>query len=171
MRKWIFGMLFLGFASLLYAQENETSLRAVELEGVTVTSPNFAYLASVQDRSTPETVKGLERKVASFNLKESPVYNRIDKAYEVFFSNSKGKIVATYNDEGKILSSFEKFGDVMVPAHIRRTVYNAYPDWEMSKNTYLVSYYKDEGVKKTYHFQISKGEETKNLKFVWEASR
>ena len=171
MRKWIFGMLFLGFASLFYAQETETGVRAVELEGVTITSPNFAYLASVQDKTTPETVKVLERKAASFNLKESPVYNKIDKAYEVFFSNSKGKIVATYDDEGKILSSFEKFTDVKAPTHIRNTVYGAYPEWKMSKNTYLVSYYKDEGVKKTYHFRISKGEETKNLKLVWEASR
>ena len=142
-------MLFLGFASLLYAQETETGERAVELEGVTVTSPNFAYLASVQDKSTPETVKGLERKAASFNLKESPVYNKIDKAYEVFFTNSKGKIVATYDDEGKIISSFEKFTDVMAPTEIRKTVYQAYPDWSMNKNTYLVNYYRDEGVKKT----------------------
>ena len=171
MRKWIFGLLFIGLASLVYAQETETEMNEVELEGVTVVSPNASYLAMVQDKGTPETVKRLERKAASFNLKESPVYNKIDKAYEVFFSNSKGRIVATYDDEGKILASVEKFADVVVPGPIRNTVYATYPDWTMHKNTYLVTYFHNKGVKKTYHFQIAKGEETKNLKLTWKAKR
>ena len=169
MRKFVFGMLFLGLASLVYSQDPETDVRAVELEGVTVTSPNYAYLATIQDENTHETVKGLERKAASFNLKESPIYNKIDKAYEVFFSNSKGRIVATYNEEGKILTTYEKFSDVVVPTSVRNTVFEAYPDWKMNSNTYLVTYYHNNGMKKTYHFQIAKGEETKNLKLKWKA--
>ena len=169
MRKLVFGMLFLGLASLVYSQNPETDVRSVELEGVTVTSPNYAYLSTIQDESTPETVKGLERKAASFNLKESPIYNKIDKAYEVFFSNSKGRIVATYNEEGKILMTYEKFSDVVVPTSVRNTVFESYPDWKMNSNTYLVTYYHNKGMKKTYHFQIAKGEETKNLKLKWKA--
>ena len=171
MRKVLFGFVFLGLASLAFAQEPETEVRRVELEGVIVTSPNFAYLSDVQDETTPETVKRLERKAASYDIKKSPIYNKIDKAYEVFFSNSKGKIVATYDDEGKILTSFEKFKDVVVPVSIRNTVYEAYPDWKMNKNTYLVTYYHNSSVKKTYHFQIENGSEKKNLKLTWKASR
>ena len=171
MRKVLFGFVFLGLASLVFAQEPETEVRRVELEGVIVTSPNFAYLADVQDETTPETVKRLERKAASYDIKKSPIYNKIDKAYEVFFSNSKGKIVATYDDEGKILTSFEKFSDIVVPVSIRNTVYEAYPDWKMNKNTYLVTYYHNASVKKTYHFQIENRSEKKNLKLTWKASR
>ena len=170
MKKMMFGLLFLGLASLVHSQEPDKKTREVVLEGVTVTSPNFAYLATVQDNGTPETVKGLERKAASFNLKESPIYNKIDKAFEVFFSNSKGHIVATYDEEGNILSSFEKFGDVVLPLSIRNTVYEAYPDWTVKKNTYVVTYYHNKGAKKTYHFQIMKGEKTKNLKLKWKES-
>ncbi|MGB5691651.1 MAG: hypothetical protein WBM43_03495 [Flavobacteriaceae bacterium] len=171
MRKWVLGLLFLGLASLVYSQQPQREVNEVILEGVTVTSPNFDYLAMVQDRNTPETVKGLERKAASFVLMESPVYNKIDKAYEVFFSNSKGRIVATYDDGGKIISSVEKFANVVVPGPIRNTVYNAYPEWTMSENTYRVTYFHNKGVKKTYHLQISKGDETKNLKVTWKATR
>ena len=171
MRKWVFGMLFLGLASLVYAQEPDKDVRAVVLEGVTITSPNYAYLSKVQDEGTPQTVRKLERKAASFNLKESPIYNKIDTAYEVFFSNSKGRIVATYDTEGRILTSYEKFSDVVLPVSVRNTVHESYPDWVMNKNTYLVTYYHNKGVKKIYHFQISKGEETKNLKLKWKASR
>ena len=106
MKKWMFGLLILGLASLVYSQEPDKEVCEVVLEGVTVTSPNFAYLATVQDNRTPATVKGLERKAASFNLKESPIYNKIDKAFEVFFSNSKGRIVATYDEEGNITMEY-----------------------------------------------------------------
>jgi hypothetical protein len=171
MRKWVFGFLFMGLASLLSSQEPRAEVRPLVLEGVTVTSPNFDYLAMVQDKSTPETVKALERKAASFDLKESPVYNEIDKAYEVFFSNSKGRIVATYDNQGKILSSVEKFGNVIIPAPVRNTIYLAYPEWAISENTYMLTYFHNKGFKKTYHFQISKGDETKNLKLTWKATR
>ena len=171
MRKWVLGLLFSGLASLVYSQEPRKEVNEVVLEGVIVTSPNSDYLAMVQDKNTPETVKRLERKAASFDILESPVYNKIDKAYEVFFSNSKGRIVATYDDEGKILTSVEKFANVVVPGPIRNTVYQTYPDWTMNENTYRVTYFHNKGVKKTYHFQISKGDDTKNLKVTWKATR
>jgi hypothetical protein len=166
MKKAVIGLLFLGLASLAFSQEPEGKAQEVELEGVTVTSPNFNYLNSVQDKNTPEIVKVLERKAASFDLKESPIYNRIDEAYEVFFSNSKGKIVATYDNDGQILSSFEKFGDVVLPVPVRNTIFADYPDWKVNSNAYAVSYYRHKGVKKTYHFQISKNDKKKNLKLT-----
>ena len=168
MRKAVFGLLFLGLASLAYAQDSpQEDVREVVLEGVTLTSPNYDYLAEVQDPEASQTVKKLERKAANFDIKESPVYNKIDKAYEVFFSNSKGKIVATYDEDGKILSAFEKFGDIIVPESIRNTVVQAYPDWKMNSNKYLVTYYHDKGAKKVYHFQIEKDNMKKNLKMTW----
>ena len=168
MRKWIFGLVFLGFASLTFAQDRPSDDRTVELEGVVLTAPNYAYLAEVQDEASSDIFKKLESKAANFDIKESPMYNKIDKAYEVFFSNSKGKIVATYDENGKILSAFEKFGDVIVPDPIRNTVYQAYPDWKMNSNKYVVTYYHDKGAKKTYHFQIEKNNKKKNLKLTWE---
>lgn len=169
MRKAVFGLLFIGLASLTFAQDRpKDEVRTVELEGVVLTSPNYAYLAEVQNAESSEVVKKLERKVASFDLKESPIYNKIDKAYEVFFSNSKGRILAVYDDNGKILSAFEKFGDVIVPDPIRNTVFQAYPDWKMSSNKYLVTYYHDKGAKKTYYFQLEKNNKKKNLKLTWE---
>ncbi len=169
MRNLVIGLIFLGLASLSYSQERpQKEVREVVLEGVTLTSSNYQYLAEVQDPEASATVKKLERKAANFDIKESPVYNKIDKAYEVFFSNNKGKIVATYDENGKILSAFEKFGDIIVPDPIRNTVYQAYPNWKMNSNTYVVTYYHDKGAKKIYHFQIEKNNKKKNLKMTWE---
>lgn len=169
MRNIVFGLFLLGLASLTYAQDRPTDeVREVVLEGVTLTSPNYAYLAQVQDPEASLTVKKLEREAASFDIKESPVYNKIDKIYEVFFENTKGKIVATYDENGKILTAFEKFGDIKVPDPIRNTVFQAYPDWKMNTNKYLVTYYHNKGAKKVYHFQLEKGDMKKNLKMTWE---
>ena len=169
MRKWMFGFLFIGLASLTFAQDRpKDDGRTVELEGVILTSPNYAYLSEVLNPTSPENIKKLELEVANYNIKESPVYNDIDKAFEVFFSNSKGKIVAVYDENGKILSAFENFGDVMVPVAVRETVFQAYPDWKMNGNNYVVTYYRDKGAKKTYHFQLEKNNKRKNLKLTWE---
>lgn len=166
MKKALFGLLFLGLASLAFSQEPKSEAQEVALEGVTVTSPNFTYLTSVQDNNTPANVKVLERKAASYDLKESPIYNKVAEAYEVFFSNSKGRILATYDNDGKILSAFEKFGDVVLPVPVRNTIFEEYPDWKVNSNAYAVTYYRDKGVKKTYHFQISKNAKKRNLKLT-----
>ena len=171
MKKAMWVILILGCTSFGFAQEPKKETREVVLEEVTVTSPNFTYLNAVQDDQTPVRVRSLERKAASFDLKESPVYNNIEEVYEIFFSNQNGRIVAYYDDEGKILSSFEKFQDIVLPKSIRESVYEAYPDWKVNGNTYVVSYYKDRGVKKTYHFQVEKDRVKKNLKLTFDMLR
>ena len=169
MKKWMFGLLFLGLASLTFAQDRpKDDDRTVVLEGVEMTAPNYNYLAEVREPGISPIIGKLELKVANFDLKESSMYNKIDKAYEVFFENKKGKIVAVYDENGKIISAFERFGDVMVPNAVRETVFQAYPDWKMNGNKYVVTYYHDKGAKKTYHFQLEKNNKRKNLKLRWD---
>ena len=40
---------------------------------------------------------------------------------------------------------------------------------KMSGNKYVVTYYRDKGAKKTYHFQLEKNNKTKNLKLTWDS--
>ena len=171
MKKFVFGLLFLGLTSLGYAQELDNEAKEVVLEGVTVTPVNIDYLKKVQGNATPEIVKALENKAARFNIKESPMFDNGIGPYKVYFSNSKGRIVATYNNEGKILSSKEKFGDVVIPVPVRNTVYQAFPDWKINSNTYMVYYNGERGTKKTYHFQIGKDGLKEKLKLVFEGRK
>ena len=131
--------MLLGLAGLAYAQEPVEKIKPIELEGVIVKPPNFEYLASVQDMRTPPVVKVLERKAAYYDLENSPVYDDSYDAYEVIFSNSKGRVIATYDENGKILRSYEKFKNTPVPAPIKSTVNDAYPEWKINKHTYVVS--------------------------------
>ena len=168
MKKLVLSALVLGLASLGIAQEPKDQAKEIVLEGVIVRPPNFEYLAAVQDAQTPATVKVLERKAAYYDLEESPVYDDSFDFYEVFFSNNSGRVIATYDKIGQILKSYEKFKNIPVPSAVRNIVYSTYPDWKINKNSYVVSYYKDKSVKKTYHFQIQNGKKKKNLKMEWK---
>ena len=171
MKKILSVIFILGVLNTIYAQDPEYKVQVIELEGVVLKPPNFEYLASVQSKHTPATVKVLERKAAYFDIEESPVYNDSFDTYEVFFSHSDGRVIATYDKDGQIVKSYEKFKDIPIPAPIRNTVQMTYPDWTINKHTYVVSYYRDKSIKKTYHFQIRKGKDKKNLKMVMNAGK
>ncbi|MBT8304804.1 MAG: DUF3450 domain-containing protein, partial [Bacteroidia bacterium] len=112
MKSLITGLLFVGLTSLGVAQNN--GIEQVELSEVNVTPLNLTYLNTVQDTDTPEKVKELENVASRYDVTESPVFNKKFEAYEVIFKETDGKIVATYDQNGKILSSMERFSNVVL---------------------------------------------------------
>ena len=166
MKTVFLGLLFLGFANLSFSQSSN-EIEEVQLADVVISPLNLSYLNAVHDVNTPEVVKQLEKKVAKFDVTESPVFDKQFEAYEVIFkdaSSNSGSIIATYNSEGKILKSFEKFNDVTLPPAVRKAIYKEYPGWTIHSDTYLVSYYLNEDIKKVYKLKIKKDNEKKTLK-------
>ncbi|MEB8329295.1 hypothetical protein OO009_07990 [Flavobacteriaceae bacterium KMM 6897] len=167
MKNVLFGILYLGLTSLAYSQEIPTSIdfKEVKLIGVTVTPLNTTYLRKVQDKETPEIVKKLENTAARFDVTEASIYDGNHEGYEVVFEQTNGRIIATYDKNGKIISSFEKFTDLNLPPTVRNNIAKKYPNWIVYKDAYLVSYYvNSEHVKKVYKIQIRKDNERKNLR-------
>jgi len=149
MKTVFLGLLFLGIANLSFSQSSN-EIEEVQLADVVISPLNLSYLNAVHDVNTPEVVKQLEKKVAKFDVTESPVFDKQFEAYEVIFkdaSSNSGSIIATYNSEGKILKSFEKFNDVTLPPAVRKAIYKEYPGWTIHSDTYLVSYYFNEDIK------------------------
>ena len=166
MKTLLVGLLFVGFTSLAFAQSNG-EVQEVKLAAVVISPLNVSYLNNVQDKSTPEVVRQLENKAARFDITESPVFDKNFEAYEVIFKESstkEGLIVATYDNEGKILKSYEKFNNVTLPPTVRNAVYKQYPGWSIQSDTYLVSYYSNKNVKKEYKLKIRKDIKKKTLK-------
>lgn len=161
MKTLITGLLFIGLTSLGFSQNG---IEQVDLSAVNVTPLNLSYLNKVQDRDTPERVKELENIASRYDVTESKVFNRKFEAYEVIFKETDGSIIATYDSDGKIISSLERFNDVLLPYKVRTTVFDKYPDWILHKDSYLVSYYLDKDVKKVYKVQLRKDGKRKNLK-------
>ncbi len=162
MKTLITGLLVVGFASLGFSQSS--GIEQVELSEISVIPFNTTYLNQVQDENTPERVKEIENVASQFDIMESKTYNEKYDAYEVIFKETNGRIIATYDKHGKIISSSERFHDVLLPYKVRRAVFKQYPDWTLQKNSYLVSYYLNKDVKKVYRVLLKKDGERKNLK-------
>jgi len=166
MKNYLIGLFVLGFTSLGFSQ----TTKEIVLSDIDVTPINLTYLNEVQDKNTPLRAKKLENKAARFDITELPIFNKAFEAYEVAFHQTKGKIIATYDSNGRILSSFEKFDNITLPANVRDALLTAYPGWAIHKDMYLVSYYHNKEVKKTYKVQIRKDNLRRNLKMDIEGN-
>ena len=174
MKKLIFGLFLLGLTNLVHSQNNGTAVNIV-LEPVTIKPLNLSYLKEVQHKDTPELVKNLENEAARYDITESPVFEREFEAYEVIFETKKeggttGLITATYNSEGKILSSVEHYKNILLPETVRTAILNKYPGWKIYKDVYLVTYRNNNNSKKVFKVQIRKDGERKNLKLDYDGN-
>lgn len=147
--------------SIGFAQEEE---RAIELEGVTVSPINLDYMYTVIDKNMPRSVQKLEQKAALFDVTELEIYNGQFEAYEVFFEQPNGSIIATYDEVGKIIQSYERFKDIALPLAIREYIYEKNPGWKIHKDIYVVSYYDNKDVSKIAKVQLLKDGLKRNLK-------
>ncbi len=168
MRKLMIGMLFLGLTTLGFGQEKEAVAQEVELAEVTVTAINSDFLLAVQDHQTPAAARALESMAANFNLKESPVYNRIDNAFEISFRNSQGSIYAVYDRDGDMISAFENIKNVSPPQSLRKQISQENPGWTIAKSKYQVTYIRGKDAKRFYKAQLRSGKKKQNLKFQIE---
>ncbi len=127
---------------------------------------NFNYLANIKANEEPFIVVQLERLAANFDIKTSSIYDNSEVAtYNVVFKNSQGRIVATYNNEGKILSTVEKYKDVVIPVNLGIIIFKQFPGWAYQSSTYLISYTENNGFSKKYKIKINKGNHKKTLNF------
>ncbi|MCO4822898.1 MAG: hypothetical protein KC469_12570 [Flavobacteriaceae bacterium] len=165
MKTLVTGLIFLGFTSLCYSQSNgDTKVKEEALATVTVTPLNTSYLNKVQDDNTPDRVKILEDKAARYDITELSIFNGKFESYEVIFEQTESRIIATYDGDGKIINSLERFENVSLPASVRNTVYKQYPGWAIHKDVYLVSYFENKEAKRHYKIQVRKEGARKNIK-------
>ncbi len=160
MKTPLFGLLFLGLTTLAYSQSQSENVGLKKI----VISANSKYLGEAYGENTPNTVKDVEYTVASYDITTSKVYNPEHDGYRVNFNGSNFNINAIYNSEGIILASNEKFEDILLPHHIRQSLYKEYPGWSPHSNTYQVVYNFKKGAKKAYKVQLRKDGKRVNLK-------
>lgn len=162
MKKTVLSLMLISAISLGFAQEEEG--QPIELKGVTVSPINLDYIYTVVDKQMPRSVQKLEKKAAQFDVTELELFNGQFEAYEVFFEQANGTIIATYDQNGKIMESHERFKDIALPAPIREYIYQKNPGWTIHKDVYLVSYYDDKDVSKVAKVQLRKDGLKRNLR-------
>lgn len=170
MKKFLIGSIFLGLASLGHAQSSDCNKNETKLSSVEVSPTNQVYLNEVSDEAISSIVYTLERKASRYNITEHPSYNaNYNYEYCIGFGAGKSKIVATYDQNGKIVSAKESFKDIVTPVVVRNSAYEKYPDWIVQSTAYTV-YYNGKKAKKTYMVRMEKDGVKKKLNFDLEGN-
>jgi hypothetical protein len=163
MKALVSGILFLGLTSLGIAQENANGIQTVELDAISV-SANADYINKVNDERTPEVVKELHLKAASFDPTSAKDFDPKDKQpYEAVFKASNGSLVAAYGPSGAILSSQAKFSNVTLPVSVREKAFADKEGWTMKGNQYMSIYVDRQLVKQRYKIQVVNGSRSERM--------
>jgi hypothetical protein len=151
MKKILFGLVILGLTIQTYGQ-----IKTEELSEIVISATNYKYLNKTGLENASMPVALLEQKVAGFNVKDADFYIDEYSTYEVSFYIPDGYILASYDGQGNILRTAERFKDVTLPKAVIESVARTYPGWTFAKDIYLVS----------YHDTDNGGEITKKYKIV-----
>ncbi len=146
--------------SSLWAQDPKTE----ELSEVVVTAVNYKYLSSIDSKVTPTPVKLLERKVASYKIKKDDIFEDEYPFYTVSFYIPEGKIVAVYDEDGKILRTIERFKNLDLPEVVLQSLEKKYPSWKIVDEVYLIDYNHQKGVNRTFKIKLRKRKKTLKVK-------
>jgi hypothetical protein len=128
-----------GFITQSYSQTiNDGMLPEIE-----VYFANYKYLNAIENAEMDSTVKLLERKVANFDITSLDLYQEEYEYYNVSFFIPNGQIVASYDKDGNLIATIEKFVNVDPPESVIRSVEKRFPGWTIYKDVYKVRYNKD----------------------------
>lgn len=160
MKKIILGLFIFGLTTQAYAQET----KIVQLEEVVLVNTNYKYLNSTDADDMPIPVNDLEILAANFDVKTLDVYTDEYEYYDVYFIIPEGKILATYDKDGKIIRTAERFKNVDLPQHIKMSIGKRFPNWTPTKDIYLVNYDEGKEAKKMYKITLENGKKRIKVK-------
>lgn len=83
----------------------------------------------------------------------------------VNFNNSKGHLIATYNNVGELQKTSQRFRDIAIPTHIWKQIYRENPGWNMESNLYVATGKTNRINKEIYKIKFSNGNKSKTVKF------
>tara|TARA_R110001583_G_scaffold82774_2_gene219321 strand:- start:1414 stop:1920 length:507 start_codon:yes stop_codon:yes gene_type:complete len=166
MKKIIIGLLVFGFAFQSFAQ-----IKTEKLSEVVISATNYKYLNKVGLTNASIPVELLQSKVATFNVKDADFYSDEYGTYEVKFYIPEGYILASYDKDGTILRTAERYKNVALPRVVVESVAKTYPNWKFAKDVYLVSYYDATGdITKKYKIVLKNGDKRIRVKIDAEGN-
>lgn len=85
-------------------------------------------------------------------------------SYQVYFQSKKGKVLANYDDDGDLVSSFQRFKNVKLPDDVRLEILRSHKNSKVVKNQHIVTT-KDLLINKEYYIvKILDGDKTRRLR-------
>ncbi|MBC3759668.1 nicotinate-nucleotide adenylyltransferase [Hyunsoonleella sp. SJ7] len=158
MKTYIFCLFGFCFATFVNSQ-------TVELPE-TVISINSHYLNSLDSENSCHYVKKLEQALLKYDhSKISSLYDSKSDIYRVTFKIPNGHIVASFNKDGKIVKTFEKYNNVRLPQTVLQAIAEKYPNYSIVEDVYIVKYHRDEdNLKQEYRIKVKTEDEIFTVK-------
>ena len=98
-------------------------------------------------------------------MKNSEYYENQYDDYFISFYIPQGKILASYDKEGNVLRTVEKYKNIALPSAVSKAIVKNYSDWKIAENAYLVNYHDRKGVtKKENKILLEKGNRQMRVK-------
>lgn len=158
MKKLFLFLLICGLTTPVFAQ-------IIELDTVVIRPITYKYIYEVVDDDIDQSVKDLQLKLATFDVTKEEFYSDEYDSYNVSFYIPKGYAVATYDNDGSLLRTIERYKNVKLPLAVSRALVERFPNWIVDKDIYKVSYSEPKWEsKKTYKLKLSNGGKTIRVK-------
>lgn len=155
MKKIVLAILAIGLSTQFYSQVVEDgSLPEVEIR------VDYKYLNSVDNTVSDVPVNLLHEKVAKFDISSAKYYEAENDLYRVYFQIPDGKIVAAYDENGKIQYTIERFENVALPLSVIEAITEKFPGWKIAKDVYRVNYDLKNGAEHSYKLVLNNGGES-----------
>ncbi len=158
MKNFILGLFLFGLTAQLSGQ-------IIELPEIEIVGVNYKYLKAAGDIDSPTPVKMLQREAAVYDIKTSEFYEDEYENYSISFFIPEGRILTSYDKDGNVLRTIEKYKNIDLPSAVSQAIYKNYKGWTMTKNAYLVNYHDKKGVtKKEYKILLEKDNQRMRVK-------
>ncbi|HSP12857.1 MAG TPA: PepSY-like domain-containing protein [Salegentibacter sp.] len=149
---FVFGFFFQSFGQI-------TELPEIELVAV-----NYKYLDAAGNEDAALPVKQLQQQVAEYDVRKADFYSDEYDLYTVNFFIPEGKILASYDKDGNLLRTAEKFKNVALPQVVREAVAKRFPNWNMTEDVYLVNFHDTDKVTKRYKILLENADKRMRIK-------
>lgn len=167
MKKTILGLFLIGFMFQSYAQDQDKVLYKAKLSKeempvaiVENVSQDFPDLVVEEFDAVPlEFID--DNVIVDRSVKSNSDYD----TYQVVLKGNNQSLVATYNKEGKLISTVEHGKNVELPISVEDAVVKDFPGWVITEDHYKMIHYKDRTKIDRYKLNIKKGKDMKKVYF------
>ncbi len=150
--------------SLDHSNGNEFSdSRVVNLKSL---ARNDNYEANITEVRFSEAIEDFQSHISNYELKKSPIYDNSEPAtYRVVYRKRFMEADVTYDNNGEILRSVEKYRNAKLPTLLQVRISKENPMFAIKSNKITLTYTKGVGVAMTYKVTIYKGKDRRTLEF------
>lgn len=167
----IFSLLVFTFSNLIAQHEllgeqqlNNANIAYKPEVKVSVNSEGVKFILTDDHKELflRDPVKFCEQNIDISELIESIDSEDKDR-FVVKLRSKKGYIKATYNREGQLLRTFQKFQDKAFPLEMSQKLFHDYNGWTITENNYVANGRGNKVNKEKWRISLRKGSLTKNV--------